>query len=520
MSPDDKQREDRRKDETEEQEPLPPLEGEELFQMETGELADLIGAEYEGDPESREEIVRPEEGYALVGETDEGSWLDDDAEEDRNEVDMSLDDLDEGWSDVAADGDEQGSLDWFLPESGDSAGVADDGAEGPEGERYDIDESAWAPLDDDSEEEGDGEEDILGAMDRLGMSVDAIAEANDAPLLLHGPSPLVEVTYLGPERGEVAAVLFIDESPVAVGDGLFVLGADEMFHRSSPLRDITANSLAAHGGGIFIGTERSGAFATRDRGKTLRSINSWYIHGLDDIGHVPLDDVSTSFFISGHRLATGFILLGRTVEGQLFASQDQGITWRGPISKGRCLSQPKSAGPGTLIAIIDLPGRGPTLCLTPDLERWTPMVLPETLRGRLNRGDLIHCAHGRTTIIGVADPAFPCYRSRDQGHTWQVVEGVSDLCAAAIDADDPGFIAIGSFVKDRAASRVQVSDDGGESWQTVHVVHANQYKSEADAVACRRVLDLVIQGGRQRRILVQTGQGVYLVTMTRQDLAH
>ncbi len=518
MSPDDKQREGPSKEVTEEQEPLPPLEGDELFRMETDDLASLIDKSYETEAEPREENSRPEESYVLVGESDDESWLDDDADDSRDDMDVPIDDLDEGWSDGAEEGEDEGALDWFTEERLASDAPLDDGAEGPEGERYEIDESAFAPLDRDSIEEDD--EDILDTMDRLGVSVEAMAEANEAPLLLHGPSPLVDVAFLGPESGEVAAVLFIDESPIAVGDGLFVLGADEMFHRSSPLQDVTANSLAVNRGGLFIGTERSGAFVTRDRGKTLTSINSWYVHGLDDIGEVTLDDVSTSFCVSGHGLSTGFTLLGRTNEGQLLLSRDDGFTWQGPISKGPFLSQPKSAGPGTLIAIIDLPGRGPTLCLTRDLAAWTQVNVPESMRGPLKRGELIHCAHGRTMVIGVADPAVPCYRSRDRGLSWSVVDGVTDLCAAAIDADDPGFIAIGSYVKERAASRVQVSDDGGESWQTVHVVHANQYKSEADAVACRRVLDIVVQGGRRRRILVQTGQGVYLVTMTRQDLAH
>jgi hypothetical protein len=123
-------------------------------------------------------------------------------------------------------------------------------------------------------------------------------------------------------------------------------------------------------------------------------------------------------------------------------------------------------------------------------------------------------------LSSATDPTIPLFRTLDNGETWTAIEGIFDVTALAIDPEDPDFLVVGTFAKNREAARIQVSHDSGESWQTVLTIRPHRPGASEDPEDACRVQELVVASGKTRKVLVRTNQGVYLVRLTRSDLAH
>ncbi len=491
---------------------LPPLDSDELFEIDRDTMADLLDTDYESLPEETSMDIAPDPSE-LLSDFEESSWIVDGEEEAPMNVDLSGD-LDESDWAVTDGEDSPMAIDWFEPEIGDDT-PEDDGAEGPvHKELYEIEESRWDALDDGEDEE----EDILVTMERLGMMEEMFAVSSDNTGF-ESPLSSADISFLGPDGGGVKAVVFSGETPVAVGDSVFVLGADDRLHAvGARSGNLGATSVTMDERTMFVGTRRSGVYLSRDRGSTLHAVNSWYTQGLKSSGS-PLDEISTSFSVTGQQTSNGFRLYGVTTEGQLFWSLDHGVTWHGPVPQGRCAMVTPLEGTDRLLAVFDSQPDGVDLSVSEDLENWRSITFPESLRDPLSRGATLLTGCDSTIILCDTERGI-LHRSLDLGESWERIESMSEAetTAIALDSEDSSWMAVALLDREGPRAEVRVSESGGESWRTVLII--KPARDDLLAEAPEHITALSVSNIGPRRLAVVCGRGVYRVKLSERSLAH
>ncbi len=512
---------------------LPPLDHDEIKETDPEELADLL------DPKNEKESFLTEEGEESTGDEgvfaeslmdlDDDSWAEGEGEQRDAEVSVDIDDKDEGWSEKGAGGSFEFEGDWFIDDDNQAPVLNDDGAEGPAGEDiYDLDKERdnWDSLGDETDDE-DHEESTLEVMDRLGITLPTFAKSELDSNVEVNLGLLVDSLFLGPKEGMVAAATFVQGSPIAVGDGLFVPGADGMLHpvlSAQRLAEMQATSICIHDKTLFIGTQCGGAVATKDRGVGFQTLNSWYTSGLASDSQTLPEQLSTSFGILGQHTEGGFRLFGCTGEGQLFLSMDRGASWRGPLIRGHCLDLSPVAGSSDLTALVDSQDHGIQLLRSRDLKKWDPLSLPDGFTLAVNKSTVCLAASTETMVIAAEDPEVDAYCSLDNGRTWGTIDGLKGVTALALDGEDPGWIAAAVHDESNNGGLLRISQDGGKHFKTVlktgEVDQDNPSKSVKEVNRDGRILDLILDVGRTHQVIAITQGGIYLVTLTRKGVSH
>ncbi len=508
---------------------LPPLDHDEVEQVDPEQLADLVddvdGDEpllsATGDQPIEDEIAFAQELIEPV----ESTWTEKDEKRDQLEVDFGVDEAEDEWSGGENDSSAALDDDWFVDDEELEGPLDSDDAEGPlHDSNVDLNEhrAHWDDLGDEADGD-DADEEILDVMERLGIDLPSIQDGTNLDSVPGmRPGILLDRQFLGPAKCLLTAAAFAGGSPIAVGGGLFVLGADGMLHptiESQRLGETVATSVCAHGESIFIGTRIGGALVTRDKGQTLTAINSWYTHGLGRDERTSIDRLSTRFEIHGCGYQDGYRLIGHTGEGQIFASTDGGRTWNGPLIGDRCLALATVAGDGELVGIVDAAGEI-SLIKFKGVEEVARLSLPESLATAIADGGVVLGA-GVDTVMVASPPVMP-HCSLDGGQTWSPVEGIGGVTALAFDPADPGWIAAATHNSTQGLGVVRFSEDSGRNWSTA-ITLGGVGPSDPGLPAEHRgkILQLVVDDeARARRVIAVTAHGLYQLTLARPGISH
>ncbi|MCP4680083.1 MAG: hypothetical protein GY854_32240 [Deltaproteobacteria bacterium] len=509
---------------------LPPLDHDEVEETDPGDLTVYIeDLDAEETPVADDQVPAIDKlaiAQSLI-EPVESSWLEEVEEDNTIDMDFAEIDEDQGWT--GSENDAADTLDdvWFVTDEEDESPLDDGGAEGlldEEETNLAPDRAQWDDLGSETDDEGE-EDEILDVMEHLGIELPA--ETLDSVVDIC-PRGLLDQQYLGPRGGDVLAAGFVGGSPVGVGDGFFVLGADGMLHPtigSQMLAEARATSMCVHKETVFLGTRSGGALVTRNRGLDFSQINHWYTHGLDRDKLPSLGHLSTSFEIVGQALPKGYRLLGLNGEGQIFASVDRGQSWRGPLIRSRCLALSTIVGTSDFIAVIDSTNRGVSLLRYRTPGKWEKRALPKTIATQLSQNPFSLAAGSDTVIIAVDDPMTPLFRSIDGGRTWSAVEGMDGVTAIAVDPGEPEWMVAATYSSSRGAGIIRISEDGGQRWRIALTIDKTdeQEKSVTDQTGHEesKVRRLVVDDrGRTRQVLAITGLGVHLITLVRPAMSH
>ncbi|MDJ0763455.1 MAG: hypothetical protein QNJ97_10740 [Myxococcota bacterium] len=509
------------------EDPLPPLDHDETDDCDAKELATYISEVVDGVEEEELDLRSDSDTPPLIDEVSiaksmlieasDESWVDDTESNLGAAIDTAFGDDAEGWLE-GGDGEGEGAIeplsdDWFIDD--DALSLPDDGGdlEGPDNEAssdFEIGEASWDNLDDLASSNED-EEEPIAAMERLGIDLDT-DDWDEMPML--DPPFVMDKQFLGPHRGGVAAAAFADGSPLAVGDGLYVLGADGMLYPvvcSESISGMAATSIYIQGESVFIGTATRGLLVTRDRGKTYKQLNSWFTQGLARGLCTSSEQVSTQFTVFGQVLPTGHRLLGCTGKGQLFCSSDKGLTWRSLPIPGPCEAAAPVVGTTELMLLTRSKTAGIQMWRSCNLTEWQPGALPSTVSAfRGVYPSISLAAVADTILLGTADIACPLVWSLDKGRSWQIDDTQTGVTAVALDPDDPVSMAVATHDPTIDQGVIRVSNTGGGNWQTVLRID--------DAGA--RITGLSMRAGRTRELLAVTEHGVYIVTLASICVSH
>ncbi len=509
---------------------LPPLDHDEVEKADSEDLAAYIeDLEAEETPVTADDHVSATDELAIAQsliEPVESSWLEEAEEDNAVDTDFVTIDEDQGWTGEENDAADTLDDDWFVSTEEDENPLDDGGAEGPldeEETNLTLDRSQWDDLG--SETDDEDEDEILDVMEHLGIELPA--ETLD-PVVDISPRGLLDQQYLGPHSAGVLAAGFVGGSPIGVGDGFFVLGADGMLHPtigSQILAETQATSIYAHEETIFLGTRSGGALVTRNRGRDFAQINDWYTHGLDHDKQASLGHLSTSFEIVGQTLQKGYRLLGRNGEGQIFASVDRGQTWRGPLIRSRCLALSTIVGTSDFIAVIDSTNRGASLLRYRTPGKWEKRAIPKMLATQISQKSFSLAAGSDMVIIAVDDPMVPLFRSVDGGRTWSAVEGMDGVTAIALDPGDPEWMVAATYNSSRGAGIIRMSEDAGKHWRIALTIDKTDGRDESvtdhtTQGECKVQRLVVDDHGRTRQVLAVTGLGIHLITLVRPAMSH
>ncbi|MDD5309797.1 MAG: hypothetical protein PHU25_20975 [Deltaproteobacteria bacterium] len=489
---------------------LPPLDDDALDDLDPAVTACYLDEPVAAaeDPGEGTDAQALEEALACA----ELEAVEDDGDGDPAEVgalmectDADVEDEDRGWS----GGDDGMALedDWFVDDREDEPVGADDGDDGPLEDPVDLAESASVSGGEDDEDD----ERIEDVMARLGIALPGAPDEDGEPLPAFEHGAVFETVSIGPEQGRVIAVGIAGGALVAVGDGVYLVGADGLLHRregSQILEGALATSLTALGGEVFLGSARGGAFATADLGATLAPMNDWYELGLNGPGRAGAQPVSTTFDILGQVHPGGNRLLGLTGEGQLFASDSLGRAWSGPVTHEPCRAV-GVLGNGEVLALVESLGRL-RLRRSSNLSSWTDVPLPGALAATVSGAALRLASGGQTVAAAVDDPDAPLFLSLDGGRAWRELQIVKGVTAVAVDAEDGALAAVAVTRPSSPHAQVLVSPDGGATWKTVLVLR------EAGA----RVTHLAIDVGRLIRVAAVADGKVRVVTLAGRGLPH
>jgi len=446
---------------------LPPLDDGDVEPPSPDELGDLVGADdLDDDGAIGFDDVSAEAFARELFDFEDSPQGDDIDRVDEFTSDEELDEADEGW----ANGEVGEPLDdsWFDD---------DPGAE---------------PLDDDG-----------GAEGPIAEPDDMVGDADEGP----------EVQYLGPVRGRVAGVAVVDGALLAVGDGLYRVGADGLLHRYDVEDEIDAVSVYAAGSAILIGTERRGLLRAEGFDPSLAPLGVWL-----DARRAAERGLPGAFAVFGQRLEGRLWLAGLTGEGELLASDDEGRTWRGPLDEGRCLAIAPWEGEASILAIVDAE-EGPALHQWDGRGGGRRPFSGCQLAASDRASKISIAAAGGVIAVGSDRPGAPLRVSMDRGESFSEVTAVTGVTAIAVDAHEPGWIAAATCDPDEGVGAVRVSRDGGKTWRTAFTTGRAEEREEP-VYRPGRVVSLTVVGDDVRLLCAATGEGVYSAPLPGVAAAH
>ncbi len=497
----------------------PPLPEDDGRSPDPETLAEYLDAPVEtdgsGDADGMERD-RMETERDLAGELiglEEESWVSarDDRENREDPADLAasvMEDRPESWIDE--DGEQGPDLDedWFVDEDR-VAADEDGGAEGPLSDDLlgAFDPGSWKRLDDGEEDEDEPVED---AMRRLGIALPVDEAEPERERERVSPGVVMDRQLLGPGDASATAVAVSGGAPLAVGEALYVLGADGALHPSRTALGDRAITVCAHGERIFVGTESRGALRIDRVGCEPTPINGWLSMGLER--SAGLDRVYTSFAVKGQPLSSGgFRLLGLTGEGQLFFSDDDGRSWGGPLSDAPCRAATPVEG-GDELLVLSAGGR--LLRGDPAADSWSELAMPRSLAG-LRGGERVRLAATEGVVAATAgERDAPLVLSFDGGASWSEAESLAGVSAIALDPGEPSWIAAAVHRPAQRTGSVRISSDGGHGWRTALVTSSRRRGEGAG-----RVGQLLLDVGVTSRLYVVSDAGVHRLVLKRRGLS-
>ena len=517
---------------------LPPMDHDEPKEPTAEELAREFSSAIEIDDEGDfhvgssadvEETPNEAEFYDCDELIDgsEASWIEDPADDRALEVDMGAEIDEHSWvENEGENGDTDREIDleddWFCGEDEQGSISSDDGAEGPissDPVQLEDERKFWDEL---SDEEADGLDEELESFETFGVD---FSEGEVDLGVRYSAGFVLDKQFLGPEDGGVTDVCFSAAAPIAVGEGLFVIGADGLFHGirgSHWLEKVLATSVCAFDNKIFLGTKTEGAFITEDQGRTLTQINSWYTSGLATTTQAALERFSTAFYLTGQVIKEGYRLYGRAGAGQLFASDDFGETWRGPLIPGRCRAMECVSGTQDLVAVLESPEASASIMRYDGVRNWEKLNIPEVLQQSLIGGQISLAAHSSAVLVAVDDLSCPLFETRDLGKTWNSIASLKGVTSLAMDPDEPSWVVAATEDPADGRSTIHFSEDGGNTWQAVVVLNDETQFSQGEAQTKKSVpvRAMSVDVGKERKVMVVKGDRVFLITLARPGVAH
>jgi hypothetical protein len=500
---------------------MPPLGDEELAEPSLEEMVGYLETDFDTESSATDpDTIDPLEDFGIHDLIDpiESSWTEETESSFHVEIHVPADEEDSVWVDGEQEEFDPLEEEWFAEEPFDYGQPDDGGIEGPiETNDIQIDEDRFATLEaeDDTSVEG---ETTVEAMERLGIEIPESRNQFASRVLPAGPELLLDKFFLGLKDNLVVAAAFRAGSVLAVGEGLYVLGADSLLHpaaTASGMAGIIATSVCVNSTTTVIGTKRSGAMITTDFGKTVTPINSWLTHGLETNKHLLKGRISTSFSVVGQHTEQGYRLFGRTGEGHVFSSNDMGNIWIGPIIRGRCLALAAVRGTDEMVAVVDASSNIVLFCGY-KIDNWQERRLPEEIVGLAKSQKICLAASGKTILIAVNDPLIPLYASFDGGLGWTPLDGVTRVTAMVVDAEDPGWMAVAVAATGNKPAIVKISEDSGVSWRIVLSLPLED-NTDGNQV---EISDLVLEVGRTRELVAVSSIGVFEMVLLRRGMAH
>jgi hypothetical protein len=424
------------------------------------------------------------------------------------------------------------SVDEELPSMDDGWGFAPEKMTVPEGEDTEgPDNENAVDFGCDLDLGGTEEADVDPAMTELSdeeayaLGLELCEEARDfegRPFVDAPPTVLLDSTFLGPVEGRGFAGAFSGGKPVVVGEGMFVLAADELLHETSGAARLAvaeARSIFTSGRLIYVGTDYGGLFVTRDFGRTFELLNTWVGRGLASSDPKGLSNVPTSLRVLGQKYENGIRLLGLTGEGELLTTWEPEREWQGPFGLGRCLAVCPVYGTQEVLLIATKANGAPRLLATRDFEDIEERALPQGMELLVGREPVLIAASGSTVLMGVDSSNTSAVVSGDRGATWRALPNLGRPTALLVDADNPSFLAVASWREDHGMAALHISEDRGARFYTV-LVTGEESDSSSGVKGENRIRDLSSHLGRIRRILAVTEAGSYLVALSTDESTH
>lgn len=492
---------------------LPPITDDEVDVPSPETLSDYLDEISDGVAEQVDDASDVSGGLEYVekelASLEEGSWLEDVAVGYPTEAEVDVEEVLESWSEEGAVHDMTLENDWFV-EADDQIPDSDGGEEGPLVEdSIEIDRSGWEDLDgwDDQEDEP-----VEQAMERLGISIGEEEEirGSDSAAFHRG----VEFQFLGPLDGTAVSLSAQGENLVAVGDGVYLMGADGLMHNILTTPEITGTSATGYREMTFIGTRRHGVMVMVGTDPRLRSLNDWYSLDMDE--PLKAGTIETAFTVMGQRFEGGFRLLGADGSGRLFESRNAGTTWRGPLPRGRCVGI-TAVGDTDDVAGIFIEDGTPGLAMSRDLDTWTSVPIPSRLRELLADGRSSIAAATGTIAVAPLRSDAGIFITLDGGESWREAGVVLGGTAVAVDPQDPSWLAVAGRDPSTGNCAVRVSGDGGFLWNTALVLDEDHGE---DLEVGRIVWQLALVPGKSRTLYVVETGGIHQISMSTAHTSH
>jgi len=497
---------------------LPPMADDAMEEVDPAILADYLDNFEDDQPKPKTDLNLDNSENATVDfiDSDEGSWLDNGGQTHAPEGIELDDDNQASWSTDSTQAFPAIEDNWFTEEEPTPLASADKGDDGPMIDAdMEIDSSNWENLDN---WEDTKDEPVEKVMERLGISLPQAEDDSQPPPksdLAPEPDPLVDVQFLGPLNGQIVAISVKSDILIAVGSGLFMIGADGMLHQINASTELNGTSVCSHDDFTFIGTSNQGALMMSGTDSHLTPINAWNMLGVGDKSD---STVATSFDIIGQpQDNNSYRLLGSTKGGQLFASLDLGLTWFGPLTPERCLAKTVISNTEEVL-VLTRSGDGAQLLRSCDLEHWEKINIPANLEKLVRKGNVTLAANSKTFVIGLDNPDVPLFYSLDSAETWQSNESIKNVTALTLDIENPGCILAATYHSQQGQGQLRISRDGGHEWKTLLVTGKhNSPKSPTDGKIRQIVANI---NGTHPEVFVVSGEGVHHLVLSDTTFAH
>ncbi len=349
----------------------------------------------------------------------------------------------------------------------------------------------------------------LGPDEDLAADGGADAEGDDV-----GAPGELEARYLGPARGLVTGVAFVDGAPLAAGDGLYRLGADGLLHRYDAEEEIGAIAIAAAGDDVFIGTAQRGLLRARGFGGALAPLGvPRSLRGQDDAR-----DGTIAFRLFALLRGGGVRLVGLTGGGRLLSSDDGGASWSGLAEGTRCTAACPVEGEDGLLALAVEAGGAFLLALHGDGQP-ARIALPDAFAAAALESPINLAAGGGVVALAVDRPGTPLLVSIDRGARFSEIRAVVGVTALAVDPREPGWIAAAQYRGNSDLGTIRTSRDGGATWRTAFTVGRAEEREERDR-GRGRVASLAVVGEDARLLVAVAGDGVYTAPLPGRRAPH